>query len=114
MAKEISCELYIAGRVGADLAFELLQEHKDSIEAELGPLEWKPLPGKGACRIVQRKDADLEDREAWPALLDWLLERANAFHSVFSPLVTSLDLEGPPEEARPEELTEPESTNVSA
>jgi hypothetical protein len=112
--KEISCELYIAGRVGADLAFELLQEDKDAIEAKLGALEWMPLPGKGACRIVQRKEADIDDREAWPELLDWLLERAKAFHSVFSPLVTSLDLEGPPEESEPEELGESVPAGVNA
>lgn len=112
MAKEVSCELYIAGRVGADLAFELLEEQKDEIEAKLGPLEWKPLPGKGACRIVQRKEAEIEDREGWPELIGWLLERAKAFHAVFSPVVTSLDLEGPPEEAEPEGLAEPEPDRV--
>lgn len=98
LSKGVSCELYIAGRVGADLAFELLREHQEDIEAKLGQLDWMALPGKGACRIVQRKEADIEDRESWPDLIDWSLERAQLFHSVFSPLVTSLDLEDSGEE----------------
>lgn len=107
-AKEVSCELYIAGRVGADSAFELLKEHQEAIETRLGPLDWMPLPGKGACRIVQRKEADLENRETWPELIGWSLERAQVFHSVFSPLVAALDLDEPVEE----EEEEPENLPV--
>lgn len=39
MVKEVSCELYISGRVAADTAFELLEEEKDAIEDELGWIE---------------------------------------------------------------------------
>jgi hypothetical protein len=111
-SKELSCELYISGRVGADLAFELLKEQQQEIEAKLGPLDWMALPGKGACRIVQRKDADLENRENWPELIEWSLERAEAFHSVFSPLVTALDLEESVEGEEAEEVAEDQPASV--
>jgi hypothetical protein len=93
LAKELSCELYISGRVGADLAFELLEEQKAEIEGELGALEWMDLPGKGACRIVQRRQGDIEDDESWAELLAWCLDRAESFQACFSPKVTSLDLD---------------------
>jgi hypothetical protein len=102
LAKELSCELYIAGRVGADLAFELLEEQKEEIEESLGQLEWMDLPGKGACRIVQRRDGDIEDRDAWPDLLAWCLDRAQAFHVAFSARVPSLDLDATIEAEEPE------------
>ncbi len=102
MVKEVSCELYISGRVAADAAFEFLEEEKEQIEKELGSLEWMPLPKKGACRIVQRKKGDIEDRDSWPQLLAWCLDRAEAFQVEFSPRVQALDLEAadaPEEEA---------------
>jgi uncharacterized protein DUF4268 len=92
-AKELSCELYIAGRVGAELAFELLEEDKEEIENSLGKLEWMDLPGKGACRIVQRRAGDIGDDDARAELLDWCLARAEAFHKAFSQRVPSLDLD---------------------
>jgi hypothetical protein len=93
MVKEVSCELYISGKVAADLAFELLEEQKDEVENELGPLEWMPLPKKSACRIIQRKQGDIEELDGWEDLLAWCLERAEAFHATFSPRVQALDLE---------------------
>jgi Domain of unknown function (DUF4268) len=102
-AKEVTCELYIAGRANADLAFELLEEQKEEIENKLGELEWMPLPGKGACRIIQRRVANIEDRDSWSELIDWCLDRAEAFHVTFSSLVAALDLEGSEEEEREKE-----------
>lgn len=93
-SKELSCELYISGRIAADVAFELLEEQKVDIETELGPLEWMPLPKKEACRIVQLKQGDIEDKESWPELLAWCLERAQAFQTAFSSRVQALDLGG--------------------
>jgi Domain of unknown function (DUF4268) len=93
VVKEVSCELYISGKVSADLAFALLEEQQEEIEKELGPLEWMPLPKKSACRIIQRKQGDIEDQDSWPDLLAWCLERAEAFHAAFSPRVQSLDLD---------------------
>lgn len=98
-SKELSCELYISGRTAADRAFELLEDQKEEIEEELGPLEWMPLPEKEACRIVQAKEGDIEDQEAWPDLLSWCLNRAEAFHECFHPRVQALALESRPQEA---------------
>ncbi|MBK8293705.1 MAG: DUF4268 domain-containing protein [Solirubrobacterales bacterium] len=90
--KEISCELYLPGRFGAKRAFAQLESRKESIESLLGPLEWMSLPERKACRIVDRTQGDIDDPAAWPELLDWCLDRATAFHAVFSRLIDSLDL----------------------
>ena len=98
-ADELGCQLYISGRgVDADLAFELLQQQKDQLEAELGELEWQPLPHASACRIIQRRAGAIDDRESWPELIDWCIERAEAFQATFASRVQALDLEATPEE----------------
>lgn len=93
-SKVLSCELYISGKVAADTAFDLLEEEKDEIEKDLGALEWRPLPNKEACRIVLQRPGDIEEEEEWSQLLEWCLERAEAFHAVFAPRVAALDLDG--------------------
>ncbi len=87
----IGCELYI-GHSQADAIFDRLQQEHDQIEAELGALEWHPLPEKKSCRIAIYRQADIEARESWPQLFAWLLERAEKFKSVFAPRVKAVDL----------------------
>ena len=49
-------------------------------------MEW--VEAKKACRIVQRKeDIDLDDDKNINLLFDWMIEKAVAFHKVFSQLV---------------------------
>lgn len=109
--KELTCELYISGKIPADIAFELLVEEKDAIEAELGPLDWMPLPNKEACRIVQVKQGDIEDQESWPELLAWCLERAQSFHDAFTARVAELDLD---EAAEDESALVPPGRTITA
>lgn len=97
-SKELSCELYISGSTAADLAFELLEEQKGQIEAELGSLVWMALPEKEACRIVQLKQGDIEEQDSWPELLAWCLDRAESFHTAFHTRVQALDLESQADE----------------
>ncbi len=70
---------------------------KDSIEAELGPLDWQELPHRRDCRIAQYRSGDIEDRAQWGEQHAWLLDRLEAFKRAFSERVRSLDL-GPDEE----------------
>lgn len=90
MKKRLGCELYMRS---SDPAFELLSMSRDDIEAELGELEWQSLPEKQAGRIVQYRQGDLDERTTWPEYFEWLRERAEAFHRVFSPRVKALVLD---------------------
>jgi hypothetical protein len=91
--KELGCELYISGRIGdANLALKLLETQKGQIESKLGELDWQPLRHAKACRIIDRRAGDIEDRNAWPELISWCVNRAEAFHATFSPIVQVLEL----------------------
>lgn len=89
--RKLGCEIYIRGR-NAKMAFALLQEQKQEIESKTGELEWKELPGKQDCRIVQYMDADVNDKDDWPRQFEWLRERAGLFHNVFSERIRKLNL----------------------
>lgn len=89
--RRIGCELYIRHRQSKK-AFALLQEQRDAIEAELGVLEWKELPHKRDCRVVQYRSGAIDDRTQWPELHAWLLERAESFYKTFSKRIRSLEL----------------------
>ena len=106
LLNKIGCELYIR-HLESKQAFAQLMSEKDRIESELGAkLEWKELPLKRDCRIVQFREGDIRSEESWPELFAWLKERTEAFHAVFSPLVKGLDLEE--EKIDEEELEEEE------
>jgi hypothetical protein len=91
--RRVGCELYIRHEE-SKRAFAQLATDKDAIEKELGGhLDWQELPHGRDCRIIQYRSGDLGDRQAWPDLHAWLLERAEAFYRVFSPRVKALDLE---------------------
>ena len=88
--KRLGCELNIDGK-NATKAFHLLEQQKQSIEQELGPLQWMELPHRQACRIVGFKDSfDVTDAETWEAPLAWLKDRYERFLSVFGPRVKNL------------------------
>lgn len=91
MRRRIGCELYIRHRQSKK-AFALLQEQRMAIESELGVLEWRELPHKRDCRIVQYRPGDIQDRRQWPDLHAWLLERAESFYRTFTKRVHDLDL----------------------
>jgi hypothetical protein len=76
----------------ADPALGILKLEKDAIETELGQLDWQELPTKRAGRVAQYREANIEERPMWPEYFDWLCERAEAFHRVFSPRIKALDL----------------------
>ena len=91
--KQIGCELYMRASV-AIKAFTVLYAQKKAIESELnGEVEWQELPHRGASRIVQYHLADLKDKEVWPELFSWFMERAEIFHKTFSERVRNLELE---------------------
>jgi Domain of unknown function (DUF4268) len=85
----LSCTVYMGA---SDPALGILKLEKDAIETELGQLDWQELPTKRAGRVAQYREANIEERPMWPEYFDWLCERAEAFHRVFSPRIKALDL----------------------
>ena len=89
----IGCELYMSGD-SAKKAFWALVEHKDEIEQEFGEkLDWQELPEARDCRIaIYRNEASIEKREEWNDYFEWLGDKAEKFHKVFSKRVKKLSL----------------------
>jgi len=89
----IGCELYISGEQ-AKKAFGDLLKDKEEIEHELGEkLDWQELPKARDCRIALYKiGANIEKREEWNDYFEWLGEKAEKFHKVFSKRVKRLSL----------------------
>lgn len=90
----VGCELYI-GHSQADEIFEALHAERETIEAQLGELEWQPLPESKSCRIARYREADMEDRETWPELFRWMLEEAEQFRKAFGDRVKAIHLSSP-------------------
>lgn len=90
--RRVGCELYIHHEQ-SKRAFTLLQAQRPAIEAELGSLEWQELPHRRDCRIVNYRPGAIDDRAQWPELHSWLMDRAEAFHRMFSKRVRELELE---------------------
>jgi hypothetical protein len=72
--------------------FHLLHEQREHIEHELGfSLSWDERPDKKfACVRVDTK-IDATNREQWPAIHSWMLEKMEAFRNVFGPKVKKLN-----------------------
>ena len=91
----IGCEIYIGG-IQAKSAFKLLEADKQSIEQELGSLEWMKL--KQDARIVTYKhDIDIEDGAAQQTAFEWLRQKAESFYRTFSPRIKALPIADEPE-----------------
>ena len=95
--KKIDCELCIGGdetrfdNLQKD-GFEGLKKDKEVIEQELGAqLKWEEK--HNVRKIVQFTEADIQNKEEWPRLFEWLKERAEAFHNTFSDRVQNLELD---------------------
>ena len=88
----VCVSLTLTGKDGKD-HFYLLERDKADIEEEVGAeLKW-------GGKYVQKQnyislslyETDLEDRQDWNRQHEWLCEKLEAFHRVFSPRVKGLD-----------------------
>lgn len=69
-----SCQLTVSLYIDDMALFQTLFENKDSIEAETGlSLDWRPLPGYKASRILATRTVDYDDRMQWSKQFDWLM-----------------------------------------
>ena len=90
---EIRAELYIDGP-NAKQEFDALEKQKDTIEKALGfPLTWHNPENKAMCKLYTRQDADFLNQQLWPQHFEWLRQRLEIMHKVFSPIMKNLKIE---------------------
>ena len=90
---------------GTPQVFDALMERRNEIEKNFGEsLEWEPLDGRQACRIASyyRDDVRVREREKWPDLRKWAIERMGAFRKALHPHLAALDQPG---DSRPKPRT---------
>lgn len=89
--RQIRVELYIAGDQ-AKVLLGQLQEQAEAIHLELGyPLVWEELPDRRDARVsIYLHDLDPEDEQDWPRQHEWLADKLDDLHRVFSARVRSL------------------------
>jgi hypothetical protein len=94
--RQIRVVLYLKGE-NAKSYFHLLSKQKSEIEAQLGyALDWEEMPTKQDCRIGSTlNNVDPEDRADWPRQHEWMTNRLNQMHRVFTSRLRTLDLNGP-------------------
>ena len=73
--------------------FHLLEKEKADIEEEIGAeLEWEKKPGQKQSYIsLSLYETDPEDRQDWNMQHQWLCDKLEIFHRVFSLRVKALD-----------------------
>lgn len=89
---EIRAELYFDGPT-AKLEFDYLLKQKDHIESELGfKMIWHNPDDTVSCRIFSRQDADYLNESLWLSQFEWLRQKLEKMHQVFTPIVKDLKL----------------------
>jgi hypothetical protein len=74
-----------------------LASRRNEIEKIFGePLEWEPLDDYRARRIASyyRDDVRVREREKWPSLRKWAIERMGVFREALQPHLDALDQPG--------------------
>jgi hypothetical protein len=73
--------------------FKQLEARKAEIEQAIGaPVLWRELPNHKESQIrLLLENTDLKDRERWPEISSWLIEKTERFLAVFRPIVKDLD-----------------------
>lgn len=83
-------ELYIAGRDSEENTqlLEWLHQRMNGVELPFfEPLEWEPNDGHNACRVAVYTDGDVTERERWPKLRQWGIDRLRHMKRAFDPLL---------------------------
>ena len=86
---EIRAELQLHNKEAKE-QLQTLQEDQATIDSELGePLIWHESSGR-SCRIYLRREVDLNDRASWDEYHEWLTNRLDKLHEVFSNRIQKL------------------------
>ena len=71
--------------------FDAVHNHAGVIEAKLqGPIEWLRKPNIKRSQIMLRQEIDGLDRDNWPKMVDWHLNRLAELRSVLAPIMPEL------------------------
>jgi hypothetical protein len=75
--------------------FAVLDSQRAPIEESLGfSLLWNPPSEAGARPAIKvSRPGDIQAKETWPEIAEWLVETAVAMHAAFAPRVARLDLQ---------------------
>jgi hypothetical protein len=93
---KIGLRVYLGNAI-ADAALAQLLLQREEIEKELGvALQWDPNPENRDKIIALIKDADLQNKDAWPEYVEWLVDMTAKFRSVFMPRAKALRIDSPP------------------
>lgn len=88
---EIRAEIHIT-HDEAKSFFKLLELEKAQIEEEFGEtLIWYNDPEKKGCKMLVRCMVDVNDRSEWQTQHQWLVEKLDKLHQVFSNRVKQLN-----------------------
>lgn len=92
LSHEIRAEFNITDKASKDY-FALLEAEKQLIESGFGePLVWYNQPDVRICRIYARRSVNLNDRHNWNEQHQWLVEKLDKLHEIFSGRVRHLSL----------------------
>lgn len=73
--------------------FDTLMERREGIEEQFGEeLEWERLESKKASRIACyfRDDVRVEERDRWPDVRNWAIDRLGPLREALQPHVDAL------------------------
>ena len=78
----------------AKQVFAALEKQKGAVEKALGfPLVWYNPEGAVMSRLYIKQNADFLDSQLWPQQFEWLRQRLEKMHTVFTPIVKNLRVE---------------------
>lgn len=72
--------------------FHLLREqHGATVEAHLGPVEWRELPNNRESQVRAELKGTPSDERTWPTINLWMAETAEKWSAFLRPIVKELD-----------------------
>jgi hypothetical protein len=74
--------------------FRQLHARKDQIEKAFGDkLDWRPMENKTSCRIVYRQEVEGYNRDNWPGIIAWMVEKMTALQRALDEPLKQLNKE---------------------
>lgn len=85
---------FVMGRASKEqnkLLFDHIHKRADALTQAYGaPLDWRRMADKKVSIIEAKQSFDGHNREAWPAMIDWLVEHVQRMERVFDPEIAGL------------------------
>ena len=65
----------------------LRDQHRASLEHDLGPLEWREMPNAKESQVAIRREATPAEPTSWPELNEWLADGIERWVEVLRPII---------------------------